>query len=48
MNGFVERADETYRHKFWHVYEIPDTIEEARKLLKKFERKHNCGKMHKA
>ena len=46
MNGFVERAKETYRYEFWNVYEIPDTIEEARKLLKKYERKYNCERMH--
>ena len=46
MNGFVERANETYRYEFWNVYEIPDTIEEARKLLKKYERKYNCERMH--
>ena len=46
MNGFVERANETYRYEFWNVYEIPDTIEETRKLLKKFERKYNCERMH--
>ncbi len=45
-NGFVERANETYRYEFWNVYEIPDTIEEARKLLKKYERKYNCERMH--
>lgn len=31
---------------FWNVYEIPDTIEEARKLLKKYEYKYNCERMH--
>lgn len=46
MNGFVERANETYRYEFWNVYEIPDTIEEARKLLKKYEYKYNCERMH--
>ena len=46
MNGYVERANETYRYEFWNVYEIPDTIEEARKLLKKYERKYNCERMH--
>ena len=46
MNGFVERANETYRYEFWNVYEIPDTIEEAIKLLKKYERKYNCERMH--
>ena len=46
MNGFVERANETYRYEFWNVYEIPDTIEEARKLLKKYERKYNCERKH--
>lgn len=46
MNGFVERANETYRYEFWNVYEIPDTIEAARKLLRKFEYKYNCERMH--
>ena len=46
MNGYVERANETYRYEFWNVYEIPDTIEEARKLLKKYEYKYNCERMH--
>lgn len=46
MNGFVERANETYRYEFWNVYEIPDTIEETRKLLRKFEYKYNCERMH--
>ena len=45
MNGFVERANETYRYKFWNIYEISDTIEEAKKLLKKYERKYNCERM---
>ena len=45
MNCYVERANETYRYKFWHVYEIPDTIEETRKLLRKFEYKYNCERM---
>ncbi|MCQ2744215.1 MAG: transposase [bacterium] len=46
MNGYVERANETYRYEFWNVYEIPDTIEETRKLLRKFEYKYNCERMH--
>ena len=46
MNGYVERANETYRYEFWNVYEIPDTIEETRKLLKKYEREYNCERMH--
>ena len=28
--------------EFWNVYEISDIIEEAIKLLKKYERKYNC------
>ena len=46
MNCYVERANETYRYEFWNVYEIPDTIKETRKLLRKFEYKYNCEKMH--
>ena len=46
MNCYVERANETYRYEFWNVYEIPDTIEETRKLLRKFEYKYNCERMH--
>ena len=46
MNGYVERANETYRYEFWNVYEIPDTIEEARKLLRKFEYKYNFLRPH--
>jgi len=48
MNGCVERANETYRYEFWNVYEIPDTIEETRKLLKKFEYKYNFERPHQA
>ncbi|MCD8378448.1 MAG: integrase core domain-containing protein, partial [Candidatus Gastranaerophilales bacterium] len=46
MNGYVERTNETYRYEFWNVYEIPDTIEETRKLLRKFEIYYNCERMH--
>lgn len=46
MNGKVERANETYRYEFWNVYEIPDTIEEAQKLLKEYEYKYNCERPH--
>lgn len=46
INGYVERANETYRYEFWNVYELPDTIEEVRKLLRKFEYKYNCERMH--
>lgn len=46
MNCYVERANETYRYEFWNVYEIPDTIEETRNLLRKFEYKYNCERMH--
>ena len=47
MNGFVERAHKTsYRYEYWNDYETPDIIVEARKLLKKFERKYNCKRMH--
>ena len=46
MNCYVEGANETYRYEFWNVYEIPDTIEETRKLLRKFEYKYNCERMH--
>ena len=46
MNGYVERANETCRYEFWNVYEIPETIEETRKLLKKYERKYNCERPH--
>lgn len=46
MNCYVERANETYRYEFWNVYEIPDTIEETKKLLKKYEYKYNCERMH--
>ena len=46
MNGYVESANETYCYEFWNVYEISNTIEEARKLLKKYERKYNCERMH--
>ena len=46
MNGYVEIANETYRYEFWNVYEISNTIEEARKLLKKYEIKYNCERMH--
>lgn len=48
MNGKVERANETYRYEFWNIYEIPDTIEEARKLLKEYEYKYNCERPHQA
>ena len=48
MNGYVERANETYRYEFWNVYEIPDTIEETRKLLRKFEYKYNFLRPHQA
>ena len=43
MNGFVERANEKYRYEFWNVYEISDIIEEARKLLKKYELKEKVA-----
>lgn len=46
MNCYVERANETYRYEFLNVYEIPDTIEETMKLLRKFEYKYNCERMH--
>ena len=46
MNCYVERTNETYRYEFWNVYELPDTIEEIRKLLRKFEYKYNCERMH--
>jgi len=46
MNCYVERTNETYRYEFWNVYEIPDTIEETRKLLRKFEYYYNCERMH--
>ena len=46
MNCYVERANETYRYEFWNVYELPDTIEEVRKLHRKYERKYNCERMH--
>jgi len=46
MNCYVERANETYRYEFWNVYEIPNTIEETRKLLRKFEYYYNCERMH--
>ena len=39
MNGYAERINKTYRYKFLNVYEIPDTIEEVRKLLRKFKYK---------
>ena len=48
MNGYVERANETHRYEFWNIYEIPDTIEEARKLLRKFEYKYNFQRPHQA
>ena len=48
MNGYVERANETYRYEFWNVYEIPDNIEGARKLLRKFEYKYNFERPHQA
>lgn len=46
MNCYVERTNETYRYEFWNVYEIPDTIEETRKLLRKFEYKYNFERPH--
>ena len=46
MNGFVERTNRTYRYEFWNVYDIPDNIEDARKLHRKYERKYNCERMH--
>lgn len=46
MNCYVERANETYRYEFWNVYELPDTIDEVRKLHRKYERKYNCERMH--
>ena len=46
MNCYVERANETYRYEFWNVYEIPDTIEETRKLLRKFEYDYNFKRPH--
>ena len=33
-------------YEFWNVYEIPDTIEETRILLRKFEYKYNYERMH--
>ena len=48
MNGFVERANETYRYEFWNVYDIPDNIQDARKLLRKFEYKYNFERPHQA
>ena len=48
MNGFVERANETYRYEFWNVYEIPDNIQDTRKLLRKFEYKYNFERPHQA
>ena len=46
MNCYVERTNETYRYEFWNVYELPDTIEETRKLLRKFEYKYNFQRPH--
>ena len=46
MNCYVERANETYRYEFWNVYELPDTLEEVRKLHRIYERKYNCERMH--
>lgn len=46
MNCYVERANETYRYEFWNIYEIPDTMEETRKLLRKFEYYYNTERMH--
>lgn len=46
MNCYVERANATYRYEFWNVYELPETLEETRKLLKQFEYKYNCERMH--
>ena len=46
MNCYVERTNETYRYEFWNVYEIPDTIEETRKLLRKFEYDYNFKRPH--
>lgn len=46
MNGYVERANETYRYEFWNMYEIPDNINDTRKLLRKFEYKYNFERPH--
>lgn len=46
MNGYVERANETYRYEFWNVYELPYKMEDLRKLLRKFEHKYNFERPH--
>ena len=46
MNGYVERANKTYRYEFWNVYELPYTIEEVRKLYRIYEKKYNCERMN--
>jgi len=46
LNGIVERTNGTYRYEFWNVYEMPDTIDEVRKLLRKFEYCYNFKRMH--
>lgn len=45
MNGYAERAKHIVMN-FGMYMKIPDTIEGARKLLRKFEYKYNCERMH--
>ena len=40
--------DKQSPHEFWNVYEIPDNIQDVRKLLRKFEYKYNFQRPHQA
>ena len=47
-NGKVERTNGTYRYEFYSVYEMPDTMEEIRKLHDEYEYFYNNYRPHRA
>lgn len=47
LNGCVERANGSYRYEFyWLQLDLPNTVEELRPLLKKFQQQFNTFRPH--
>ena len=48
FNGKVERTNGTYRYEFYSVYEMPDSMEDLRKMHDEYEYFYNNLRPHRA
>ena len=48
LNGHVERAQRTHRQEFYCRVQLPNSLKEVNRELRRWENVHNCYRPHQA